>query len=166
MLEQIGATIIGGIALIVLGWAWRRFSGDRIQIQTAVEQGPTSRELGFTEPAVKITVINKSESEIEIKDIRLMFCRAFGASVVPEAPPGRSHPELPVRLNSGAEENWYIPAAQLSELLRSLHRPRSSTRTAEGTLKLFARCITGTDRICKSPAFKFPKDRNAHWRGL
>ncbi len=36
---------------------------------TATEPGPTSRELGFTEPAVKITVLNKSSKDVKIKGI-------------------------------------------------------------------------------------------------
>ena len=135
----------------------------RIRVRTTRECGPISREQGFMEAAIKITVVNESESVVRIKDIRLMFCGAFGASVAPTAPPGFSHPELPVSLNFGKEENWYIPAEKLSELLCSLHRPRSSTKAAKRTVKLYARCITSTGRVYKSSAFQFPTAPNAHW---
>lgn len=166
MLEQIGIGVIREGLKGFANWVWRRFTSAEIQVLATLEQGPTTRELGFTEPAVKITVMNKSERMLVIKDIRLMFCSEFGASVAPEAPPGRSHPELPMKLDSGLEENWHIPAQQLSNLLLSLHRPRSSARTAEGTVKLYARCITGTDSVCNSPTFKFSKDSRSHWSGL
>lgn len=57
----------------------------RIHVRAVWKRGPVSRKLGFTEAAVEITVVNKSESAVEIGDIRLMFCGAFGASVAPEA---------------------------------------------------------------------------------
>ena len=116
-------TVIAGLTVVVITavstWIWRQLFRQEIGIMIATEQGPTSRELGFTEPAVKITLMNKSGKEIRIKDIRLMFCGVFGVSVAPEAPAGRSHRGLPVSLASGAEEIWYIPAEQLSALLRS-----------------------------------------------
>ena len=87
-----------------------------------------------------------------------MFSGAYGASVAPQAPSGRSHPELPARLDSGAEENWYIPAEKLSELLYSLHHPPSTTKPITREVKLHARCIIGSGNVYKSPAFSFSTD--------
>ena len=39
-----------------------------------MEPGPITRRSGFTEPAVKITVVNEGENPIKIRDIRLVFC--------------------------------------------------------------------------------------------
>lgn len=162
-------TVIAGLAVVVISavgtWMIRRIFRPEIRIVAATEQGPTSRDLGFTEPAVKITLTNKSGNEIRIMDVRLMFCGVFGAPVAPEAPPGRSHPELPATLAAGALDHWYIPAERLSSLLRSLHRPRHNSATEIHNLKLYARCITGTDRVYKSSSFRFSTDSNSHWTG-
>ena len=121
-----------GIVLAVLirfgTWLFRRTLRPEIRVVTSIEQGPTNRELGFTEPAVKVALTTRSDKDIQINDIRLMFCGRFGASVAPEAPAGRSHPELPVSLASGTENEWFIPAEKLSSLLRSLHRPPEEDR--------------------------------------
>ena len=160
--------IIAGLSLAVLisvgTWLFRRYLRPEIRIVTAIEQGPTSRELGFTEPAIKITLSNKSSKNIQIKDIRLMFCGHFGGSIDPEAPAGRSHHELPVSLASGTDDHWFIPAEKLSNLLRNLHRPPQKTGTNLGTVTLYARCITGTNQTYKSPSFPFSTDSNSHWR--
>lgn len=160
--------IIAGLVVTVIiavsTWIWAKFFQPEIRIKTAIEQGPTNgRELGFTEPAVKITVMNVSSKDITIKDIRLMFSGAFGASVAPEAPAGRSHRALPVSLASGAEENWYVPAEKLSGLLRSLHHPPSLAGSVVDQVKLHARCIIGTGKVCKSSDFLLSTDPDSHW---
>lgn len=110
MLEHpIIAKVIAGVILLVIapigGWFLRKVFRPEIHIETTIEKGPTTRELGFTEPAVKITLVNNSTKDIQIRDIRLIFCRHFGASIVPEAPPGRSHHQLPLTLPSGKEDS-------------------------------------------------------------
>ncbi len=74
--------IIAGLTVAVITggsiWLWRDFFRPELQILTVIEQGPTSREFGFTEPAVKITVMNKSSESVQIKDICLIFCGDFG----------------------------------------------------------------------------------------
>ena len=161
------AEITAGLVLAVvvpLGvWLFRRVFRPEIRIVTAIEQGPTTRELGFTEPAVKITLTNKSSKNIQIKDIRLMFCGHFGASIAPEAPAGRTHRELPVSLSAGAGEHWFVPAEKLSDLFRGLHRPPKRTEAELGTVTLYARCVTGTNRTYKSPSFSYSTDSNSHW---
>ena len=161
------AAIIAGLILAVLipvgTWLFRKSFRPEIGIVTAIEQGPTRRELGFTEPAVKITLLNKSSKSIQIKDIRLMFCGHFGASITPEAPAGRSHRELPANLSPGIDSHWFIPAEKLSNLLQSLHHPSKETRTELGRVTLYARCITGTNRIYRGRSFSFSTDPGSHW---
>ena len=165
--DAITAEVIGGLVLAVMVpfgiWFFRKLFRPEIHIITAVEKGPTTRELGFTEPAVKITLANVSSKDIQVKDIRLMFSKHFGASIAPEAPPGRSHPELPASLATGAEESWYIPAQQLSSLLRSLYHPPNKAGTAPTAIRLYARCLTGTNRIYKGPSFSFSTDPHSLW---
>ena len=161
------AAIIAGLVLTalvpVMAWLFRKVFRPEIHIVSAMEKGPTSRELGFTEPAVRITLTNKRSKSIRIKDIRLMFCGHFGASIAPEAPAGRSHRALPVSLASGKDDHWFIPAEKLSALLRSLHRPPKITGTELGTVTLYARCVTGTNQIYKGPSFPFSTDSNSNW---
>ena len=165
--DAITAKVIGGLILAILVpfgiWFFRKLFRPEIRITTAVEKGPTTRELGFTEPAVRISLANVSSKDIQIKDIRLMFSKYFGASIAPEAPPGRSHSELPTSLATGAEESWYIPAQQLSSLLRSLSRPPNEAGTVPTEVPLYARCMTGTNRFYKGPLFSFSTDPNSLW---
>ena len=139
----------------ILRWTWRRGSRGKIRVETRLERGPFTRELGFTESAIKISVVNESVTAITIVDIRLMFSGAYGASVPPLPPPERSHPKLPARIKSGAEGDWYIPAEKLSALLYNLYHPPSTTKPITRKLKLHARCITGSGNVYKSPAFSF-----------
>lgn len=164
LLEQ---PIIAGLILAVLiplgTWIVLRIFRPEIRLDTAIEKGPTTHELGFTEPAVRITLANKSDKDTQIEDIRLMFCGHFGASVAPEAPPGRSHPELPVSLAAGSDEHWYIPAEKLSSLLRSLWRPPNKAGVVPAVVRLYARCMTGTNRVYKGPSFSISTDSSSHW---
>ncbi len=161
------ATFIAGIILAILiplgTWIVRRIFRPEIRVATAMEKGPTTHELGFTEPAVRITLANRSSKDTQIKDIRLMFCGHFGASIAPKAPLGRSHPELPVSLAAGSEEYWYIPAEKLSSLLRRLCHPPNKAGTVPTAVRLYARCMTGTNRVYKGPSFSFPTDPSSHW---
>lgn len=165
--DAITAEVIAGLILAVLVplgiWFFRKLFRPEIRITTAIAKGPTTRELGFTEPAMKITLANVSNKDIQIKDIRLMFSKHFGASIAPEAPPGRSHSKIPASLATGAEESWYIPAQQLSNLLRSLSRPPSKAGAVPIEVPLYARCITGTNRSYKSASFSFSNDPNSLW---
>ena len=140
-----------------------QYARDGIRVEAVLESGPVSREHGFTEKAVKITVANESGTKIGIRDIRLMFCGAYGAPVAPEAPSERSHPELPASLDSGTIQSWYIPAEKLSNLLCALHHPSQTTTATAKTVKLYPRCITATGKIYKGPAFQFSTDPNSHW---
>lgn len=163
LLEQIIAGLIVAAIIALSTWLWRKFFRPELQILTAIEQGPTNRKLGFTEPAVKITVVNKSSERILIKDIRLIFCGDFGESVLAEAPAGRSHRKLPVSLDSGADNHWYIPAEKFSNLLRRLHHLPEKSGSATYNLKLYPRCVIGTGKVYKGPSFIFSTDSNSHW---
>ena len=160
MLNQFGAwaSILGFLVPVAI-WLKRRAARGRICIETALEPGPcypeVPRELGFTPSAVKITVVNESEQTIKVSDIRLMFCGEYGVPVLPKAPPGRHHPELPSDLNPGTVEHWHIDAEKLSESLLFLHRPPSTTVSKSRKVKLHARCISGTGKVYKSPSFFF-----------
>ena len=103
------------------GWLWDRLVSRRqIRIDVAEERGPTSREYGFTEKGIKVTVVNKGNANIEIRDVRLMFAKGYGFPVPTEAPPARSHPELPAALDVGAAEAWYFPAEKLASGIQGL----------------------------------------------
>lgn len=164
--HPITVTVVSGIILAVIlaaaRWLFRTVIRPEIRISTEIEKGPTTHELGFTEPAVKVTLSNTSNNDIQVKDIRLMFCKEFGASIALEAPPGRFHLELPASLAAGAEETWYIPAEQLSHFLRSVLRPPRSAGTLPNEVKLYASCVTGSNKIYKGPSFSFSTDQNSH----
>ena len=163
------AGVVAGLIVLVIGslvrWIWRRHLRVDISLATVVEQGPTTREMGLTEPAIKITISNRSTKDITIQDVRLMFCGAFGAPVAADAPSGRTHRELPAVLHPGTKEHWYIPAERLSNLLHSLYRPRRAIEV-EGNVKLRATCMTGTGGTYSSRIFKFSTDANSHWKGF
>ena len=163
------ANVVAGLIVLLIGslvtWIWRRYRRLDIRLTAAVEQGPITRELGCTEPAIKITIANRSTKGITIHDVRLMFCGAFGAPVAAEAPSGRTHRELPAVLNPGTKEHWYIPAERLSNLLHSLYRPRRAIEV-ERNVKLRARCMTGTGGTYSSRIFKFSTDANSHCKGI
>ena len=163
LLEQIIAGLIVVAITALSTWLWRKLFRPELHILSAIEQGPTNRELGFTEPAVKITVVNKSSESIQIKDIRLMFSGDFGVPVLAEAPAGRSHSVLPANLTPGTEEHWYIPAEKLSDLLRSLSYLQKKSGSVTYNLKLYARCVTGTGKVYKGQTFAFSTNSNSHW---
>lgn len=163
MLEQIGSSA-SIIALLVgtANWIRQRLTKGGIRIETAIERGPVTRQSGFTEPAVKITVVNEGGHPVKIRDVRLMICRDYGAPVAAEAPPERFHTELPFDLQPGADESWYIPAEKLANLLHALHRPLTTTASSSRMVALHARCIDGGGKGYKSRAFQFSVDQNAH----
>ena len=75
MLEQTGGAV--SILMFLAGamsWIRRLLTQKGIRVEAAMEPGPITRRSGFTEPAVKITVVNEGENPIKIRDIRLVFC--------------------------------------------------------------------------------------------
>lgn len=162
MLEQIGSSAITALLVGTANWIRQRLTKGEIRIETAIERGPVTRQAGFTEPAVKITVVNEGGHPVKIRDVRLMICRDYGAPVAAEAPPERFHAELPFDLQPGADESWYIPAEKLANLLHALHRPLTTTASSSRMVALHARCIDGAGKGYKSRAFQFAVDQNAH----
>ena len=142
-------------------WVWYRLPIHRgIRIEIGEEQGPISREYGFTEKTVKVTVTNQSDRAIKIQDIRLMFSKTHGVPVMPEAPPARSHTPLPTDLEPETCKSWYFPAEKLASLLQSL----SSKRTNEkGVTTLRPQVTSGADRVYRGPGWRFSIDVDSHW---
>ena len=138
-----------------------RFRKVTVLIET--ERGPISREYGFTESALKINIQNKNKFDIQIKDVRVMFCKSYGFPVPSTAPVLRTHPQLPHKIESGSMENWYIPAEQLSKHLRFLYLPSDHTGLVSKTVTVHARCTTGSGKVYKSSALKFSTDADSHW---
>ena len=175
MLENVVdvATILGGIGaigtIVTLSWGlirwWRGRRSVRVEADPEPKPGPVTRPTGFTEPAVVVTVVNEGADPVTITDVRLMFCRDYGAGVPPKAPPLRSHPVLPATLESGSSGVWYVPANQLSSLVGWLHRPASTTVQESRKVMLRPRCLTGTGKVCWGSGFMYPVDPNSHrWR--
>ena len=101
-------------------------------------------------------MVNEGERIIKLYDIRLMFSGDYGYPVAAEAPPGRNHSELPSDLHPGTVEHWCIDADALALLLLLLHRPPSTTVLRSRKVELYARCISGTGEVYRSPSFLFP----------
>ena len=75
----------------VADWFADRFHPHRgVRFDVVKERGPTSREYGFTEPAVKVTIRNESGDSIQVRDIHLMIDRNYGVPVLKDAPDARS----------------------------------------------------------------------------
>ena len=130
-----------------------------IRVSAAEKSGPTSVELGFTEAAVEVTVLNRKREAIEVKDVRLMFARRHGAPL-PEPPPPRRHPELPASLDPGTEETWYFPAEKLASRLQLFS---SMPSPAQRTAKLRPRIATTAGKAYRGRSIRFSMDVNSHW---
>lgn len=135
---------------------WRR----DIRIEIEEERGPISREYGFTEKAVKLTVKNLSGATIEIQDIRLMFTKGYGFPVLPEAPPPRSHAKLPAPLDAGTAKSWYFPAEKLAVSFKNL---ASKAPSKNKMAKFRPQVRTSTGKIYRGPNRRIATDVNAHW---
>lgn len=138
---------------------WRR-SRRRIRVSVSTDSGPATREFGFTEKALKVTVTNNGSEKVEIRDLRLMFAQEYGAPVPKSAPPPRSHTGLPSTLNSGAAKTWYFPAEKLAGLLQSVS---SGFPAGQKMAKLRPQATTTTDKVYRGSAFRFSMDVNSHW---
>ena len=158
MFEEVLIATVLRSALDWLGDFLRLRRGIRVQI--AEERGPTTRELGFTEKAVKVNIRNRRATKVEIQDIRLMFRGAYGVPVPPEAPPPRSHSALPVVLDPGSAKTRYFPAEKLAGLIGWLS---SKPVHAESMGRLRPRVTTATGRVYRGPVHRFCLDVNSHW---
>lgn len=126
-----------------------------------IEKGPTTRALGITEPALRVTVANTSNRAVRITDLRLMFSEPFGLPVPTEAPGGRSHSESPVRISAVDERVWYFPAEATSRHLNALFMP--SRRTGHRVVAVYVRCRLSSGAVCVSRLVRFPTNQEAHW---
>ncbi len=137
--------------------AWR--TGLRVSV-VGIENGPTTRDLGFTEPALRVTVSNTGKRAVRVTDLRLMFSGPFGLPVLPEAPSGRSHPKLPVRIPTAEELGSYFPAEATSRSLNALFMP--SLWTGHRVV-VYVRCRLSSGVVCVTRLVRFPTDRATHW---
>lgn len=130
-----------------------------IRVSVTTARGPTSREYGFTETSLKVTVKNNRSSEVSIQDIRLMFAQEYGLPVT-EAPPPRSHPELPLTMGAGTTETWHFPAEKLATLLGNISSEFPERQTVA---KLRPQATTTTGKVYRGRSFRFSMDINSHW---
>ena len=137
---------------------WR--TGLRVSV-AGIENGPTTRSLGFTEPALRVTVSNTGSRAVRVTDLRLVFSGPFGLPVLPEAPNGRSHPTLPARIATAEELVWYFPAQVTSRTLNALFMP--SRRTGHDVVTVYVRCRFSSGMVCVSRLVRFPTDSEVHW---
>ena len=163
IIEQIlaGLVIAAIIAVttVFVSWMRKRFFHVEIRVEKIpVTVRPERRDLGFIGPVLQINVTNKSDKDLTIKDLRIMFCRCFGMPVLPYAPTGYSHPNFPAVLPSETEESWYIPVENASNLLRRLHHPSRLHGISNTTeIKVRVKCTTTTKTVYRSSAFLFSK---------
>ncbi len=161
MWEWIGGIVLSALLGVTFTSLKDRLRAHRgVRIETEEESGPVSREHGFTENAVKVTIKNTSGTKIEIQDIRLMFAKTHGFPVLPTAPPLRSHFQLPATLDSGVAKAWYFPAEQLARHLKALS---SKPMTKGGKTKLRPWVTTTTGKVYRGTAFRFSMDVNSDW---
>ena len=146
--------------LIWRAWngAWR--TGLRVSV-AGIEAGPATRSRGFTEPALSVTLSNTGKRDMRVTDLRLILSGPFGLPVLPEAPDGRSHPNLPVRISTAEEISWYFPAEATSRMLNSLFMP--SRRRGHDFVTVYVRCSFSSGTVCVSRLVNFPTDQEVHW---
>ena len=132
------------------------FGDGLIRIRTAIEPGPISWEHGFTETAIKVTVVNNSPIPVEIHDIRLKIDNKYGVSLSKAAPSPRQHPHLPQAINAGLSETWYFGTERASRNIMTLYPGIGETCT------LRARVETVAGDVYLGEKFEFYTDINAY----
>ena len=156
----VGAMLGVGLATLK-DWIWDRLPTQRgIRIEIGEERAPVSREYGFTEKTVKVTVKNQSDRAIEIRDVRLMFTKTHGVAVMAEAPPPRSHDALPTALEPETTKSWHFPAEKLASLLQSLS-PRQVPEKPVAILR--PQVTSATGRVYRGSEWRFSTDVDTHW---
>ena len=156
-------TVIGALLSAFLGLVM--FKGyqaltKRVHIETDEARGPTTREHGFTESSVRVTIKNDSGEQLSVTDIRLMFCRRYGFPVLTDAPLLRSHPSLPAVLNSGTSMTWHFPAEKMAGVLTNLSLVPSGQSVSTN---LRPRITTAGGKVYKGKSIEFSIDVNSHW---
>ena len=161
------SSVISALLVLVLpnrsgGNPLRR--GRRIEVVVNSSAGPTSREHGFTPPAIDVNITNRNKIQVlNIIDIRLMLTKDYGIPIRPKAPADRFHENLPAKLEAQTTETWYFPIEDVSKVLEWFYRPaRKAIQTSEYVF-LYVRCIMGTGKILYGPWFKLTTDSSAHW---
>ena len=166
ILLKVVVSVIGSLtvaaALVLLRWGFKKYIKPDLWIVFEIVRGPVTRELGFTESAVKIKVANTVSDAVEIQTIELMFSQQFGFKVEERAHAGFSHPKLPSRLDGHSAEYWYIPAERASRVIRSL-RTLKRDGTVSRSVKVRVRCTLSSGRIFHSRRRDFPTDLSEYW---
>ena len=128
-------------------------------IDTTLERGPTSREYGFTETAVKVTLKNETGRRHTIQDIRLMFRGAYGIPVPPEAPVPRSHPTLPAHIESGSAETWHFGAEKVAAFFQMVLDPAAKIEK----VRVQPKFTTVTGKVFTGPTIRLSTDVDAYF---
>lgn len=155
------ALICAGVVALAR-WGWRFVnvvSGISVDIETQLERGPTSWELGFTETGVKVTLMNKTGQRMTIKDVRLMFSRRHGLPVPKNAPKPRSHPTLPADIEPESAATWYFGAEKVAVFFQTVSDPAAKT----DTVSVHPKFTTVTGRVFRGPWIRLSTDINAYW---
>ena len=140
-------------------WRFRLFR-HALRVSSQLESGPITRELGFTEKAVKVSVRNRGKRAKEIQDLRLVFSDIYGLPVLTQAPPGRTHARLPTELPPGATGYWYFPAEHVASAIGSL---TAETSTEQVAVYLRPQVIDADSKVYRGPRFRFSLDVNSYW---
>ena len=133
------------------------FGDDLIRIRTEIEPGPTSRQYGFTETAIKVTVVNNSPIAAEIHDIRLMIDKKYGVSLPKDAPVPRHHATLPQAIEPGLSNTWYFGTERTSSRIKTLYPGIGET------CMLRARVETVAGKVYRGDKFEFFTGINAYF---
>lgn len=129
----------------------------RIRVTAEEIRGSITREYGFPQNALRITIANRGNTTVEIRDVRLMFSRKFGVPLR-DAPPTFTHLSLPAKVEPGTAESWHFPAETIAGLLQSL-----STRYSmeKDDAKLRSRVVTSTGSAYRGRSYRFSMDVDA-----
>ncbi len=140
-----------------IGWITRKFKDDdRIKIRSEIKLGPTSREYGFTETAIEVTVVNNSPINVEIYSVRLMIDKRFGVPLPDQAPAPRHHDQLPKRIKPGLSHTWYFGTERTSFFILNLY-PAIGEKC-----ELRPRVETVAGNVYRGRKFEFETDVNAY----
>lgn len=151
-------TIVGVALNSVIEPVKQKVFGDGlIRIRTTTEPGPTSVQYGFTETAIKVTVVNKGTTKVEIHDVRLQIDKKFGVSLPKEAPVPRQHATLPRAIEVGLSETWYFGTERTSKNIKTLYPGIGET------CELRARIETVAGDVYTGDKFEFLTGINAYF---
>ena len=130
---------------------------DLIRIRTEIGPSPTSWQYGFTETAIKVTVVNTSPIAAEIHDIRLMIDKKYGVSLPKDAPVPRHHATLPQAIQAGLSDTWYFGTERTSSRIKTLYPGIGET------CMLRARVETVAGKVYRGKKLEFFTGINAYF---